>query len=71
MYTKGLPNILAGLPRVQRKRQQQTEDRRAGRCHRLHGRESEQAPGAGDGQGGLLCCSPWGHRESDTTERLN
>ena len=37
----------------------------------LHGHESEQAPGDGEGQGGLVCCSPWGHKESDTTERLN
>ena len=35
------------------------------------GQEFEQAPGAGDGQGRLVCCSPWGHKESDTTERLN
>ena len=28
-------------------------------------------PGVDDGQGGLACCSPWGHEESDTTERLN
>ena len=33
--------------------------------------EFEQAPGVGDGQGGLACCSPWGHKESDTTEWLN
>ena len=33
----------------------------------FNGHESEQAPGAGDGQGGLGCCSPWGHRASDTT----
>ena len=33
--------------------------------------ESEQAPGVGDGQGGLACCSPWGRKESDTTEQLN
>ena len=39
--------------------------------HQLDGHEFEQAPGAGDGQGGLACCSPWGHKESDTTERLN
>ena len=39
--------------------------------HRLNGHESEQALGVGDGQGGLVCCSPWGHKESDTTERLN
>ena len=37
----------------------------------LHGHEFEQAPGVGDGQGSLVCCSPWGHKESDTTERLN
>ena len=30
-----------------------------------------QAPGVGDGQGGLACCSPWGRNESDVTERLN
>ena len=36
-----------------------------------HWHEFEQAPGVGDGQGSLACCSPWGHKESDTTERLN
>ena len=30
--------------------------------HRLNGHEFEQAPGDGEGQGGLVCCSPWGHR---------
>ena len=35
--------------------------------HRLHGRESGQAPGVGDGQGNLACCSPQGCKESDTT----
>ena len=39
--------------------------------HRLNGHEFEQAPGAGDGQGGLACCGPWSHKEPDTTERLN
>ena len=38
---------------------------------RLNGHEFEQVPGVGDGQGGLACCSPWGRKESDTTERLN
>ena len=37
----------------------------------LNGHELEQAPGVGDGQGSLACCSPWDHKESDTTEWLN
>ena len=55
------------------------EDRRRGRTtqdqmveyHWLNGHEFEQAPGTGDGQGSLTCCSPWGCKESDMTERLN
>ena len=43
----------------------------AGWHHRLSGHESEQAPGVGDGQGGLACCGPGGCKESDTTEPLN
>ena len=39
--------------------------------HRLDGHEFEQTPGDGDGQGSLACCSPWGHKELDTTEQLN
>ena len=39
--------------------------------HRLHGHESEQALGVGDGQGSLVCCSPWGHKGSYMTEKLN
>ena len=39
--------------------------------HRFNGPEFEQALGVGDGQGGLACCSPWGLKESDKTERLN
>ena len=46
------------------------EDEMVGWHHRRNGM-SEQAPGVGDGQGGLVCCRPWGRRESDTTERLN
>ena len=38
--------------------------------HQLNGHEFEQAPGVDDGQGSLECCSPWGHKESDTTEQL-
>ena len=45
-----------------------TEHEMAGWHHRLNGHEFEQAPGVGDGQGSLACCSPWGHKESDTTE---
>ena len=37
----------------------------------LNGHEFEQALGVGDGQGDLACCSPWGRKEADTTERLN
>ena len=37
----------------------------------LHVYEFEEAPEVGDGQGSLACCSPWGHKESDTTEQLN
>ena len=39
--------------------------------HRLNRHAFEQALGDGEGQGSLECCSPWGHKESDTTERLN
>ena len=39
--------------------------------HRLNGHELEQTLGDSGGQGGLACCSPWGRKESDTTERLN
>ena len=45
-----------------------TEDEIVGWHYRLNGHESEQAPGVGDGQGSLVCCSPWGHKESDTPE---
>ena len=39
--------------------------------HRLNGHEFEEALGDGDGQRGLVCCSPQGWKESDTTEKLN
>ena len=39
--------------------------------HQLDGHEFEQTPGVGDGQGSLVCCSPWGHKKSGTTEWLN
>ena len=45
-----------------------TEEEMVGWHHQLDGHEFEQAPGVGDRQGGLACCSPWGHKESDMTE---
>ena len=48
-----------------------TEDEMVGWHHQLDGHESEQAPGVGDGQGSLACCSPWSRKESDMTEWLN
>ena len=48
-----------------------TEDEMVGWHHWLNGCEFEYTPGIGDGQGGLVCCSPWARKESDTTEWLN
>ena len=48
-----------------------TEDGMVGWHHWLDGHEFEQAPGVGDGQGSLVCCSPWGCRELDMTVLLN
>ena len=48
-----------------------TEDEMVGWHHRLDGHEFEWTPGVGDGQGCLACCNSWGHKELDTTERLN
>ena len=47
-----------------------TEDEMAGWHHRLNGHEFERTPGVGDGQRGLACCNSWGHKDSDTIERL-
>ena len=48
-----------------------TENEMVGRHHQLNGHEFDKAPGDGERQGNLEWCSPWGHRESDTTKRLN
>ena len=48
-----------------------TEDEMVGWHYRLKGHEFEQALEDSKGQGSQVCCSPWGHKESDTTERLN
>ena len=48
-----------------------TEDEMVGWHHQLNGHEFKQAPGDGEGQGSLECCSPWGCKESDTIEWMN
>ena len=48
-----------------------SEDEMIGWHHRLNGHQFEQALGDGEGQGSLACCSPWGGKELDMTERLN
>ena len=48
-----------------------TEDEMVGWHHWLNGHEFEQVSGVGNGQGSLVCCRTWGHKESDTTEWLN
>ena len=47
-----------------------TEDEMVGWHHQLNGHKFEQAPGVGDGQGRLACCSQWGHKEEGMNERL-
>ena len=53
------------------KEKEMTEDEMVGWHQRLNEHEFEWTPGVGDGEGGLACCDSWGHKESDTTERLN
>ena len=48
-----------------------TEDEMVGWLHQLDRHEFEQAPGVGDGQGSLACCSPWDSKELDMTEQMN
>ena len=48
-----------------------TENEMVGWHHQLNGREFEQTPGDGEGQGSLACCSPWSCKESDKTQQLN
>ena len=57
--------------RLKAGREGKTEDEMVGWHHQLNGQEFEQALRVGDGQGNLACCSPWGCKESDTTELLN
>ena len=53
------------------KEKRASEDEMAGWHHRYDGHELGQTSGGGEGQRGLACCSPWGHKESDTTWWLN
>ena len=62
-------SLMLGKTEGGRRRGQQDET--VGWHHRLNGHAFEQAPGNGNGQGSLACCSPRGRRESDTTEQLN
>ena len=48
-----------------------TEDEMVGWHHLLNGCKFEQTPVDGEGQGSVASCSPWGHKKSDTSERLN
>ena len=48
-----------------------TEDKMVGWHHQLNVHGFEQVSGDGEGQGSLVCCSPWGRKESDMTEQLN
>ena len=59
------------LGKIEGKEEGATEDEMVGWHHRLYGHEFEQALGVGDEQDSLACCSPWGQKELDTTERLN
>ena len=59
-------------PKDRRREEKGTaENEMVGWHHRFNGHEFEETLGVGDRQGGLVCCSPWGCRESDMTEQLN
>ena len=62
-------NLMLGKTEDRRRRRGQ--DEMVGWHHQLNGHGFEQASGDSEGQGSLLCFSPWGHKELDTTEQLN
>ena len=75
LWLPGIKNSLTrkGPDAEKNQRQEEkgmTEDEMVGRHHQLNGHEFEQALGVGDGQGSLVYCSPWGHKELDTIEQL-
>ena len=59
------------LRMIEGKRKGTTEDELVRWHHQFNGLELEQTPGFGDGQGSLVCYSPWGQKELDRTEQLN
>ena len=59
------------LGKIEGRRRKGKQDEMVGWHHQLDGHEFEQALGVGDGQGSLVCCSPWGCKELDMTEQLN
>ena len=59
------------LRKIEGKEKQVAEEGMVGWHHWLNRHESEQTLGDGEGQGSLFCCSPWGHKALDTTERLS
>ena len=63
--------LILGKTEGRRRREQQRMRWLVGWNHRLDGHEFEQAQGVGNGQGSLVCCSPWALKESDMTKQLN
>ena len=59
------------LGKIEGRRRRGREDEMVGWHHQLNGCRFAQTPGDGEGQGSLVCCSPWGCKESGMTERLN
>ena len=59
--------LMLGQIEGRRRRKRTTEDETVGWYHRLDGHEFEQTSGDSEGQGSLVCCSPWSHREPDVT----
>ena len=58
------------LGKIENKRRKgRTQDEMVGWHHQLNGQEFDQTLGDGEGQGSLVCCSPWGRKESDTRQR--
>ena len=59
------------LGKIEGRKRREPEDEMFGWHHRLNGPEFEQALGDDEGQGSLVCCSPWGRKQSDMTKQLN